>query len=257
MTIFSELLTLAERQKKFGMIGIKSEFESEGVRHNEFTIVNSLTRRLGLMSILKIGGAEAKSDMAFALDNMCEYIVAPMIESSYAAKKCVDAFVEVSSKPHLLTPKLLINIETISALHNISDIIETISSVASGIVFGRVDFTLSSGLKRSDIQSSVVSESALRVSQLCKESGLEFVLGGGISVDSLDLLRSLMEVRLDRFETRKCVIDARALKSDDVIPLLQDCVKFELLWLKFKSNTYSSYSSEDLAYINAGTTSSI
>jgi len=250
MTIFSELITLAERQKQFGMIGIKSEFESEGVRHNEFIILNSLTRKLGLMSILKIGGAEAKSDMAFALDNMCEYIVAPMIESAYAAKKCVDAFAEISSKPHLLKPKLLINIETISALNNIDYIIDSIAPVASGIVFGRVDFTLSSGLNRSDIQSSVVSESVLRVSQLCKESDLEFVLGGGISIDSLDLLRSLLKVRLDRFETRKCVMDARSLESNEVHTLLQDCVKFELLWLKFKSSIYSAYSSEDLSRIS-------
>ena len=158
MTMFSELITLAARQKELGLIGIKSEFESEGVRHNEFTVVNALTRKLGLMSILKIGGAEAKSDMSFALDNMCEYIVAPMIESAYAAKKCVDAFVEITSKPCLSKPKLMINIETISALNNIDRIIDIIEPVASGIVFGRVDFTLSSGLSRTDIQSSVVSE---------------------------------------------------------------------------------------------------
>ena len=208
MSIFSELHTLAQRQKALGLIGIKSEFESEGVRRNEFAIVNSLAKNSGLMSILKIGGAEAKSDMFFALDNMCDYIVAPMIETPYAAKKCIDSFSDVLRLPYLTKPKLLINIETITALNNLDNILDIILPVATGIVFGRVDFTLSSGLQRSDIQSSVVCDAVLHASECCKRLNLEFVVGGGISVESLDFLHALSKIRLDRFETRKCVIDA-------------------------------------------------
>lgn len=249
MTIFSELLTLAQRQKQLGLIGIKSEFESEGVRRNEFTIVNALARKAGLMSVLKVGGAEAKSDMFFAQDNMCDYVVAPMIETPYAAKKCIEAFSDVLRIPHITQPKLLVNIETASALSNINSIIDTILPVASGIVFGRVDFTLSSGLSRSDIQSATVSDAVLLASEYCKQADLEFVVGGGISVDSIDLLRALSHIRLDRFETRKCVIDVTALNSD-IHTLLKDCVRFELLWLKFKSSMYSVYSEEDISRIS-------
>ena len=45
-----------------------------------------------------------------------------------------------------LIPRLLINIETVTALQNIDDICQVIAPVATGIVFGRVDFTLSAGL---------------------------------------------------------------------------------------------------------------
>jgi len=250
MTLFDELATLVSRQKSFGMIGVKSEFESEGVRSNEFNIVNSLAKRLDMKSILKIGGAEAKSDMFIAADNLCDYIVAPMIESPYAAQKCIDAYNQLISKPLLSYPKLLINIETALAMQNLDKIVDTISGTAAGIVFGRVDFTLSSGLTRTDIPSEYVSSSVIQASQICRDKGLEFVVGGGISIESIDLLRQLIEIRLDRFETRKCVINASAVLDDSIHQLLKDCVKFELLWLKFKSTLYSSYSQEDLSRIS-------
>ena len=48
-------------------------------------------------------------------------------------------------------PTFLINIETVTALSNISSIIDTFDGVVHGIVFGRVDFTLSANLTRSQI----------------------------------------------------------------------------------------------------------
>ena len=109
-----------------------------------------------------------------------------MIESSYAASKCADMFKSLQAQSQYITPKLLINIETVTALANLNDILDKTRDIISGLVFGRVDFTLSSNLTRAEISSDHVAEAALHVSSVCKSSDLEFVLGGGVSTDSIN-----------------------------------------------------------------------
>ena len=58
---------------------------------------------------------------------------------------------------------------------------------------------------------------------------LQFVLGGGVSIDSIDFLKRLSDVRLDRFETRKCILSPESLFTVNISRLLQDCVLAELL----------------------------
>ena len=145
------------------------------------------------------------------------------------------------------TPKFLINIETVTALANLNAIIDATSDILSGILFGRVDFTLSSNLTRADI-SGLCRKSALHVSGVCKSADLQFVLGGGVSIDSIDFQR-LSDVRLDRFETRKCILSPESLFTVN-IELLQDCVLAELLWLKAKSFMYNSKQAKILIVFN-------
>ena len=89
----------------------------------------------------------------------------------------------------------------------------------------------------------------MAVSSACKEHELEFVLGGGVSVDSIDFLKQLTDIRLDRFETRKCIISSESLFDPHIYQLLQDCVLAELLWLKLKSSSYLQLSREDASRI--------
>lgn len=243
--LLTQLSTLIKRQSTSGLLGIKSEFESEGIRQAELITLNILVKSLGLATALKIGGAEAKTDLLYSMDTFTDYVIAPMIESPYAAYKCMEMYKSAICDRKSVAPKLLINIETTLALQNLELILDKIQDVASGVVFGRVDFTLSSGLTRQDIPSDYVNESVLKVSQVCKDRDLEFVLGGGVSVDSVAFLREVSSIRLDRFETRKCLIDSVALATDSIYELLQDCVLIELLWLKYKSSSYSLMTSED------------
>ena len=244
---FEQLGDVLCRHKDRGLLGLKSEFESEGIRLSELTTLNLLAKSLSLQTALKIGGAEAKSDLAVGFEQSCDYVIAPMIESPYAASKCAAMFAAMQSQSQYKSPKLLINIETTTALTNLSEIIDSTKGVITGLVFGRVDFTLSSNLSRAEITSKYVSDSALHVSQVCKSSDLEFVLGGGVSIESIDFLKKLCDARLDRFETRKCILSAESLFADDISELLQDCVLAELLWLKSKSANYRSISEEDLS----------
>ena len=246
LTQLSEVLS---RHSSHGLVGLKSELESEGIRVSELTTLNLLAKSCSLKTALKIGGSEARSDLLIAFEQLTDYVIAPMIETEYAAKKCIDLYTSLSTRAQHTPPQLLINIETSTALQNLDEIISTCKDVVSGIIFGRVDFTLSSNLKRSDILSDTVCNAALHTSKTCRDNNLEFVLGGGVSVDSIDFLRTLRDIRLDRFETRKCILSADSLTSPAIHDILQDCVLAELLWLKSKSSLYNSISIEDDARI--------
>ena len=164
----NELADILRRHKNNGLLGLKSEFESEGIRLTELTTLNLLAKSEGLKTALKIGGAEARSDLIVAFEQSCDFVIAPMIESSYAASKCAEMFKSLQTQSQITTPKFLINIETVTALANLNAIIDATSDILSGIVFGRVDFTLSSNLTRADISSDYVEKAALHVSGVCK-----------------------------------------------------------------------------------------
>ena len=110
---FNEVLV---RLSNDGLVGLKSEYESEGIRPSELSILSHLAKQNNLKTALKIGGAEAKSDLISALDQLTDYIIAPMIETPYAASKCVIMFKSFSNTLQSKPPTYLINIETITAL---------------------------------------------------------------------------------------------------------------------------------------------
>tara|TARA_Y100001933_G_C18969513_1_gene551876 strand:+ start:236 stop:1036 length:801 start_codon:yes stop_codon:yes gene_type:complete len=245
----NQLNEVLGRHSNAGLIGLKSEYESEGIRPSELSILTHLAKQNNLKTALKIGGTEAKSDLICAFDQLTDYIIVPMIETSYAAYKSVNMFRSLARVAQYKIPGFLINIETVTSLNNILSIIEQFDGLVDGIVFGRVDFTLSANLSRSQILDSFVSDSARKVSSICRDNDLEFVLGGGISVESIDFLKELSDIRLDRFETRKCILDPSSLFTPNITTILQDCVLAELLWLKSKSSSYQTLSIEDQSRI--------
>ena len=76
----NELNEVLGRHSSEGLLGIKSEYESEGIRSSELSILTHLAKQNGLKTALKIGGAEAKTDLIMAFDQLTDYIIAPMIE---------------------------------------------------------------------------------------------------------------------------------------------------------------------------------
>ena len=86
---------------------------------------------------------------------------------------------------------------------------------------------------------------ALEVSKLCKKFDKQLVVGGGVSIESIDALRQIHQIRLDRFETRKVVFDTGKALSSDIEAGLVDAVHFELLWLQNKRDYYSGIALED------------
>jgi hypothetical protein len=215
---------LTRGREKFGIVSVKAEFEAEGTRLEELLRLVDVARASGLPMTVKIGGCEAIRDLLEAKQIGVRYIVAPMVESAYAASKYVAAKNLVYSKDEQQDTDFLFNMETITGYENRESLIAAISEAdgADGVVFGRVDFVGSMG-----------------------KADKQLVMGGGVSIESIDAIRQVHAVRLDRFETRKVVFDAGKALSADIEEGLVDAVHFELLWLLNKRDYYNDIAHED------------
>lgn len=114
-----------------------------------------------------------------------------------------------------------------------------------GVVFGRVDFTLSRGMSRGAINERSITDAVLRVATACAEANLELVVGGSVSTDAISALREIQRIRLDRFETRKVIFAGEAIQSSAIVGGIRNAVEFELAWLKNKRNYYGVIAAED------------
>ena len=238
---------LTRGREKFGIVSVKAEFEAEGTRLEELLRLVDVARASGLPMTVKIGGCEAIRDLLEAKQIGVRYIVAPMVESAYAASKYVAAKNLVYSKDEQQDTDFLFNMETITGYENRESLIAAISDAdgADGVVFGRVDFVGSMGWARDSINKQQTTDFAVETAKLCKKADKQLVMGGGVSIESIDAIRQVHAVRLDRFETRKVVFDAGKALTTDIEEGLVDAVHFELLWLLNKRDYYNGIAHED------------
>jgi hypothetical protein len=230
-----------------GVLSVKAEFEAEGTRMDELLRLVDIARSAELGITVKIGGCEAIRDLLEAKQIGVNAIVAPMVESGYAASKFVQAKNLVFQVDEQVNLKFLTNLETSLALENLGEIVDEIKSPGglNGLVFGRVDFVGSKGFNRSEVNSDSVLESVLTVSTAMKENSKELVVGGGVSKDSIPFLREVFKVQLDRFETRKVVFSGESILNSKIEDALLSAVHFELLWLLNKKDYYGYIHQED------------
>lgn len=239
---------LIDLKNNHHVVGIKSEFEAEGVRMEEAMLLKNVISQAGLDLNIKIGGCEAIKDMFDSISLGATRIIGPMIETAYALKKFLLAAKMVYSQ-RLNDVEFLANIETITAYENFDKML-TIPEIKylNGIVIGRVDFVGSLNLDRNAINSDIILEKSMRLAQKAKEHGLKVVIGGGVSVDSIPFFKSFPVGGLDRFETRKVIFSCPAAINNTEEAFIK-AVEFELLWLKYKRDNYRSIAEEDAARI--------
>jgi hypothetical protein len=240
----------------YGWVAVKAEFEAEGTRLDELLRLIEIARKADLKVALKIGGCEALMDLYTAKQVGADFVIAPMIESSYALSKFIAAVSKAYSEFEVGDTDFLWNIETGLAFKNLDSMVQvaTQSRVLKGIVFGRNDYCGSIGQDSSFVNHESITADGVKMAQKCRESDLDLVVGGGVSIDSIPALNELDRFRLTRFETRKVIFSSEALKIEKLEEGMILALKFELMWLTNKRDYYSAIYNEDQKRFEALTT---
>jgi len=170
-----------------------------------------------------------------------------MVETPYALSKYISAIGKVFSDNERSETDFLFNLETITAYNHLEEMVALASSSpgCDGVVFGRVDFSGSIGVGRDGIESEPITTRAEAAATVCKQAGLDFVVGGAVSFDALENMKRFGAIHLSRFETRKVVFTGDALSRPELEQALKDAVHFELLWLLNKRDYYGYIHKED------------
>jgi hypothetical protein len=245
------MVEILQRGKELhGIVSVKAEFEAEGTRIDELLRLVDIARSAGLPLTVKIGGCEAIRDLYESKQIGVKYIVAPMVETAYALKKFIAAKDLVYGDELEGDTEFLVNLETITAYENLHEIVSDASKSNVGLVFGRVDFVGSMGLDRASINDEEITSKVEAAARAAKSAGIDFVMGGAVSSDTLGVVRRILQSGLSRFETRKIVFGGTAALLPEVEKGLLGAVHFELLWLLNKRDYYSRITQEDAKRID-------
>ena len=226
--------------------GVKAEFEAEGTRMEEALRLKDVVSRAGLDLTVKVGGCEALLDMYNARAIGVTHLVGPMVETPFALKKYLGAVKLAYPQEEREQVSFLVNIETIDAVKNFGRMLELPEiGELDGVVLGRVDLTGSIGKNREYVNSPEILAIAKDVLGRAKARGMQCVVGGGISKETVPFLRELPRATVDRYETRKVIFSCPDALKDGYADGILKAVGFELMWLKNKRGYYEMIFRED------------
>lgn len=233
-----------------GLVGIKTSFEDEGALFNETIRLKEICNQAKTKMTLKIGGPEAIRDLKDSTVIGVKGLVAPMVESEFGLKKFIQAAKTHIPEDILSSVQLNVNIETITAVGNAVEMLNTSEAKdLYGVTVGRVDLVSSMGKDRNYVNSKEVLDMARSVFANAKRKGLKACLGGAVSTDSLDFLQKLhSEGLLDKFETRYAMFDP-SITLKNLSRALSKAQMFEYEWLLCKHEMYTSMANQDIKRI--------
>ncbi len=245
---------LKRMREEYSLTGVKGELESEGAQPEELMRLKEISLKAGVQLAVKIGGCEAITDMRLAGAIGAEQIIAPMIESPYAAKKFIDAARIVFSAEELQETELLINVETIVGARNAQSIVTLPeASALSGLDIGRLDLTGSMGLPAAESNGS-------RVFEVCRDlcatwiqafPGKPCILGGLLQQDTIDFLGKMSAHFPVGCESKKVIFAPGAVTGGHLREAYLAAIEFETAWYENRMLRCGRLSDENGGYFKA------
>lgn len=189
---------------------LKGEFEAEGLTRQDVAAEALFAARQGLDYLVKISGAEAKSDVYYLADLGINSLVCPMVETEFAMSKYMEML------PAGAFEHIGVTIETITAVANIDGIIREGKHLTE-LTIGRTDLTASWG--GDSVESPRTIDMVKTVARAGRAAGLKITMGGSISRNTRELLKNDAELRglLHYIETRKAVMPIANFMEEDTL----------------------------------------
>ena len=218
--------------KLMGVSAVKQSTEDEGSSFNDILLMRKITKKNKIKLNIKIGGCEAKNDIFFCKRAKVDSIVAPMVETEYALRKFIDSASEQKSS------LLFFNIETISAVKNLSKILKSKSfKFLDGVVLGRSDLTGSLNKSKQHVNSKEIFKIVESSFKLIKKKKKKLIvkMGGSITPKSEKFIKSLYKKKLlDFIETRNIEIKLSKKNVINLKKIIPVAFEFEMEWLRIR-----------------------
>lgn len=245
---------LCKMRENYDLIGVKGEFEAEGARLEELLRLKEMASMAGVKMVVKIGGCEAITDMRQAHDIGVSHIVAPMIESAFAARKFLGAAQMIFQKDELEDVGMLLNVETIDGVRNFDKICGlSEGSLIEGLCIGRVDMACSMGLTGEDCNSPEVFEACKTICGKWHEKFPEksCTLGGFLNKETIRFLEAMPKEYGVGCESKKTVFSSRVIQEGKLKEAFLDAIRFESLWYQRQMEDYRWLSGSNWNYFKA------
>ena len=234
-------------KKNFLLYGIKAEFEAEGSTHYDILLLRSLTNKTNTKLYVKIGGVEAINDIKFLINIGVDGIIAPMVESKFAASKFLSFFDKNKIKKKI---HLTIKIESKSAVENLHEISEEVKSRIDNVTIGRTDLAASYFNKNIYPNSNFITNKIIEISKVFKKNKITTCVGGSIDNYTIKFYSKNLMIKknINKIETRKVMLPLKVfLNSKNA---LQEALKFEELYILMKNEMNELNSKSDLSRLS-------
>ena len=245
---------LRELRKTYGLIGVKGEFEAEGASLAELFALREITAKADVELVIKIGGCEAITDICLARTIGADAIVAPMIESPFAAQKFASAMDTVFSGEAADRPQALINIETVDGVRNLEGILNLDEAGQfSGLDIGRVDMACSYGLLPEESNGRQVYDACEAICRLWKSRypNKPCTIGGFLTDTTIRFLETLAKSYPVQCESKKTVFCNDTIRSGDLKAAFLKAIEFETLWYQSCLQRYDKLCTENWGYFKS------
>jgi hypothetical protein len=240
--LFKQLKILKE---EYNIFGIKAEFEAEGSSYRDLNRLSRICLPLDVPLYLKIGGPEAVRDIKDALDLGVAGIIAPMIESKFAAKKFIDAYKKIYQDAPINTS---LNIETKTGIENIKEIVDYAAGSIDNITIGRSDLSGSFFEDGLIPDSNFILNSIESIAPIVHSNNMTLTVGGKVTQKTIEAINKNapnLKQLITKLETRKVMFLTNDLINQKAS--VTQALKFEELYILSKKEYSDMYIDSEIS----------